>query len=82
MIDAIVESKLAEQRQWKELALSITANMLGEKVKSSGSKSKMADAVTKCIAMEDDVCEAVDKLIAEKKEVVQTLEKLYSPMEY
>ena len=82
MFDTILENKLVEQKQWKDLALSITANMLGEKVKSSGSKSKMSDAVIKCIAMEDEVSAAVDKLIVEKKQVVQTLEKLYSPMEY
>lgn len=82
MLDTIIENKLIEQRQWKDLALSITANMGGEKVQSSGSQSKMADAVIACVAMEDEVAEAVDKLIAEKKKVVQTIESLYSPTEY
>jgi hypothetical protein len=82
MIDAVVDGKLTEQRQWRELALNITANMGGEKVQSSGSQSKMADAVIKCIAMEEEIADAVDKLIAEKKEVVQTIEQLYSPTEY
>lgn len=82
MVDTIIENKLIEQRQWKELALSITANMGGEKVKSSGSQSKMADAVIKCIAMEDEISEMVDRLIAEKQKTVQTIEKLYSPTEY
>lgn len=82
MVDTIIENKLIEQRQWKELALSITANMDGEKVKSSGSQSKMADAVIKCIAMEDEISETVDRLIEEKQKTVQTIEKLYSPTEY
>jgi DNA-directed RNA polymerase specialized sigma subunit len=82
MIDTIIENKLIEQRQWKDLALSITANMGGEKVQASGSQSKMADAVINCIAMEDEIVDAVDELITEKKKVVQTIEKLYSPMEY
>lgn len=82
MLDTIIENKLIEQRQWKDLALSITANMGGEKVQASGSQSKMADAVINCVAMEDEIAEAVDKLIAEKKKVVQTIEKLYSPTEY
>lgn len=82
MLDTIIENKLIEQRQWKDLALSITANMGGEKVQSSGSQSKMADAVIACVAMEDEVAEAVDKLIAEKRKVVQTIESLYSPTEY
>ena len=82
MLDTIIENKLIEQQQWKDLALSITANMGGEKVQASGSQSKMADAVINCIAMEDEIAEAVDRLIAEKKKVVQTIEKLYSPTEY
>ena len=83
MLDTIIENKLIEQLQWKELALSITANMDGEKVKSSGtSNSKMADAVISCIAMEGEIADAVNRLIAEKREVTQTIEKLYSPTEY
>lgn len=83
MIDTIVENKLTEQRQWQDLALSITANMNGEKVQSSSkSTSKMADAVINCIAMEDEIAEAVDKLITEKRKVIQTIESLYSPTEY
>ena len=81
-IDTILENKLIEQRRWREIALSISANMDGEKVKSSGSKSKMADAIIKCVAMEDEIAEQVDKLIAEKKKVINVLESLYSPTEY
>lgn len=81
-IDTIIENKLIEQRQWKDLALNITANMGGEKVQaSSKSSSPMADAVIKCISMETEIAEAVDRLIAEKKEIVRTIEQIYSPME-
>jgi DNA-directed RNA polymerase specialized sigma24 family protein len=83
MIDTLVENKLIEQRQWKDLALSITANMGGEKVQSSSTTtSKMEDAVIRCIMIEDEIAAAVDKLICEKKKVVQLIEKLYSPTEY
>ena len=83
MIETIIENKLTEQRRWKDLALSISANMDSEKVQSSNkSTSKMADAVIKCIAMEEEIAEAVDKLIAEKKKVIQIIESLYSPTEY
>ena len=82
MIETIIENKLAEQRQWKDLALSITANMGSEKVQSSSkSTSKMADAVIKCIAMEEEIAEAVDELILEKQKVVKTIESLYRPIE-
>ena len=81
-LDAILENKLIEQMQWKEVALNISANMDGERLQSSHSPSKMADAVIKCVAMEDEIAECVDKLIAEKKKVIGVLEQLYSPTEY
>ena len=83
MVDALVQNKLIEQRQWRDLARSITANMDGEKVKSSSTTtSKMEDAVIKCIMVEEEIAAAVERLIAEKKKVVQVIEKLYSPTEY
>lgn len=82
MIDSIIKNKLIEQRQWKDVALGITANMGGERVQSSGSKSKMADAVGKCVDIEREIDSLVDKLIDTKKEVIQTIERLNSPIEY
>jgi hypothetical protein len=82
MYDTIIENKLIEKQQWHELAMSITAHMDGERVQSSGSKSKMADAVIKCLAVEDEIADAVDTLIEKKQKVVGTIEKLYSPIEY
>lgn len=83
MIDALVENKLIEQRQWKDLALSITANMGGERVQSSSTTtSKMEDAVIKCIMIEEEIAAAVEKLISEKKNAVRIMEALHSPTEY
>lgn len=82
MIDSIVKNSLIEQRQWHELALSITANMGVDRVQSSGSKSKMADALDKCIDMEGKIADKVDKLAAEKQEIVSTIEQVYSPIQY
>ena len=82
MIDAIVHNKLIERQQWSDLAVSITSNMGGEKVQSSGSQSKMADAVIRCHDMEAEIDRAVEKLVAEKREVVATLEMLDSPADY
>lgn len=81
-IDSIIRNKLIEQRQWKDIAMGITANMGGDKVQSSGSQSKMADAIEKCVDMEREIDSLVDKLIATKKEVISTIEQLDSPAEY
>ena len=82
MIDTKIRNKLIEQQQWKDIALNITANMGGEKVQSSGTQSKMADAICKCVDMEREIDSLVDKLVNIKKEVIETIEKLNSPTEY
>lgn len=81
-LDSIIKNKLIEKQQWKDIAFGITANMDGERVQSSGAKSKMADAINKCVDMEAEIDRLIDKLIDTKKDVIQTIEQLYSPIEY
>lgn len=81
-LEAVIDCKLAEQQQWYNLAHSITANMSGERVQSSGSQSKMADAVVKCMAAVDELAVAVDRLIAKKNEVVRVIEQVKNPTLY
>ena len=82
MVDSIVANKLIEQQQWRDIALGITANMDGERVQSSGAKSKMADALNKVIDMGAEIDRLIDRLIDTKQEIVSTLEQLDSPYEY
>ena len=81
-LDLLIKNKLIEKQQWRDLALGITANTEGERVQSSGSKQKMADAITKCIDVEAEIDSLVDRLIDKKKEVIQVIEQLDSPIEY
>jgi DNA-directed RNA polymerase specialized sigma24 family protein len=81
-LDSIITNKLIEQRQWRDIALGITANMEGERVQSSGAKSKMANAIEKCVDIESEIDSLIDNLVDTKKEVIQTIESLYSPTEY
>ena len=82
MIDSIIKNKLIEQQQWKDIALGITANMGGERVQSSGTQSKMGDAINKCVDTEAEIDRLVDKLIDTKREVTAIIEQLDSPTEY
>lgn len=83
LMDARIKNKLIEQTQWRDIALGITANMEGERVKSSTTtKSKLADAVAKCVDIEREIDSLIDILIDKKKDVIQTLEKLDNATEY
>ena len=81
-LDLRIQNKLIECQQWRDIALGITANMGGEKVQSSGSQQKMADAIVKCVDMEKEINALVDELIAAKREVIATIEQVDSPTEY
>lgn len=81
-LDVRIANKLIEQKQWRDIALGITANMDGERVQASGAKSKMDDAIERCVDMEDEIDRLVDILIGTKKEVIQTIERLDSATEY
>lgn len=81
-LDLLIKNKLIEKQQWRDLALGITTNMEGERVQSSGSQQKMADAIAKCVDMEAEIGRLVDLLIDKKKEVIETIEQVDSPIEY
>lgn len=75
-LDIMIQNKLAEKEQWKGVALGITAQMGGERVQSSGSKQKMADAVNRYVDIEREIDEYIDKLIDAKKDVINVIERL------
>lgn len=82
MIDLKIKNKLIERHQWLDVALGITASMDANKVSSSTSTSRMADAVGKCIDMEAEIDELVDALVDAKRSVIAAIEQLDSAVEY
>lgn len=81
-LDLRIKNKLIEKQQWRDIALGITANTEGERVQSSGAKSKMSDAVIKLVDVEAEIDSLVDELIDTKKKVIQIIEMLDSATEY
>jgi hypothetical protein len=77
-----IECKLEERQQWIDLALSITGQMDGDRVQTSGAKDKMAQAVERCMAVEEEILSQVNKLAAKQKEVTAALERLDNPTFY
>ena len=54
-IDVIIKNKIIEKEQWMSMATSTTASSDGERVQSSGSQQKMADAVVRYVELEADI---------------------------
>ena len=74
-IDFMIQNKISELKQWKTIALSVTGRADGQRVQSSGSNQKMANAVEKCIDIENEINLLIDKLYNEKQEVIGIIEK-------
>jgi hypothetical protein len=81
-LDTIIKNKLIEREQWRDIALGITACTENERVQSTARPSKMADAIDKCIDMENEINSLIDSLIDTKREVIHTIERLDNPTEY
>lgn len=77
-----VECKLEERQFWHDLSLTITGQMGGERVQSSGAKDKMAQARDVCVDMEGEILSQVKTLAARQKEVTGVLDQLTNPTEY
>jgi len=75
-LDKMIENKLAEKARWQAMATRTTAQIGGERVQSSGSKQKMADAVGSYLDIEREIDEQVDKLVDTRQEVICVIEKL------
>lgn len=80
-LDTLIQNKLAEKARWKDVALGITTTTDGERVQSSGSQQKMADAINRCIDIERDIDSFIDRMVDLKSEIIQTIEQL-NPTEY
>lgn len=75
-LDLMIDNKIAEIAQWKSVALKVTAFSDGERVQSSGSKQKMADAINRCIDIEAEVNQLIDNLYEVKRDIISTIEQL------
>ena len=75
-LDKLIENKLAEVQQWKEIATNVSPNMTGERVKSSGNPHKIADAIGRYIDLEREINQDIDNLVETKKDVISVIEQL------
>lgn len=74
--EMLIRNKMAEKAQWKAIATGTTARIDGERVQSSGSQQKMADAIGRYIDMEAEIDRAIDKLVDAKNDVIHVIEQL------
>ena len=75
-LDRMIENKLIEKQQWKTIAMGTSSHSDGERVQSSGSQQKMADAIARYVDIENEIDNCIDTLVDTKKEVISVIERL------
>lgn len=75
-LDKLIENKIAEKKQWFELATGTSAQLTPDKVQSSGNQQRLEDAVIKIVDIEREVDEQIDKFVDLKREIISTIEQL------
>ena len=75
-LNAMIENKMSESAQWRGIALGITSTTEGDRVQSSSSQQKMADAVDRVVDLQAEINSMIDRLIDLKQEIIRTIEQL------
>ena len=78
-LDRMIENKQNEKERWLMLAMSTSAGAApdtGVKVQSSGSQSRMADAVDRSIDIGMEIDEYIHKLSTVRQQIIGVIEQL------
>ena len=84
--DKMIDNKLIEQKQWKDIACNTTAGSKSilingeqhsmDRVQTSGNQQKMADAIVKYVDIEKEINQCINELYEAKKAVLDVIEQL------
>ena len=77
-----IENMTEERTQLFALATGTTAQMGNERVQSSGSQQKMADAVGKYVDLGEEINKMIEELIEERQSVLKVIAQLKKTVEY
>lgn len=81
-LDNKIENRLRELSRLRERITSISNEIKGDRVQSSGTKDRVGDAVSKLVDLERDIDVLVDKFIDQKRVISEQLESLSEPDYY
>lgn len=75
-LDKLIENKIIEVRQLKEIANNSTGSTEGERVKSTKNPQRIAEAIAKYVDLEREINEDIDKLIDSRRKILGVIEQL------
>ncbi len=73
--DTLINNKLREAQRWRDISMS-TSVVYSDGGHGSRNVNKMADAVIRCIEIEQEINECIDLLYDAQKDVISMIEQL------
>lgn len=73
-LDRMIQNKLSEIRQIKDMAISITVAPKEVNVQTSGSKDRMGDTVAKLVDLESETDKLVDEYMDKRKLIIEQID--------
>jgi len=81
-LDKMINNKLSEIYQLRNMATSITVANEGDRVQTSGSKDRMGDAVAKIVDLEDEAHDLIVQYTEMYKRIVSQIEAVQKEKYY
>lgn len=81
-LDLMIENKLSELYNLKNMAVSIGSPSNNDRVQSSSSYDKIGDKVAKLVDMESEVDKLVDAYIATRKKIISQIDAMENKNSY
>lgn len=75
-INRQIKNKEKERSQWRDIAMTVTPRIGGDKVRAAANQQKMADAVEKYVDLEKEIDAQIDRLIEAKRKILSVIEQL------
>ena len=81
-IDQIINNKLSEIYQLKNLACSITVSSDSDRVQTSSDQDPLGNAVAKIVDLENEVNDCIDHFSEKRRKIIMQIDSIENQMQY
>lgn len=81
-LDMQIQNKLSDVYKLKTMACSVNISDSGERVKTSGDKDRLGNAVAKIVDLEKEIDSMVDSFVSKRKRIIEQIDNISDDDEY
>ena len=81
-IDQIINNKLSEIYQLKNLACSISVSSDSDRVQTSSDQDPLGNAVAKIVDLENEVNDCIDQFSEKRRKIITQIDSIENEMQY